>query len=32
LPQLAGGGTPHHDLSLDEFEKREIRLKVSHEF
>ena len=32
LPQLAGSGTPHHDLSLDEFEKREIRLKVSHEF
>ena len=32
LPQLAGGGTPHRSLSLDEFEKREIRLKISHEF
>lgn len=32
LPQLAGGGTPHRSLSLDEFEKREVRLKVSHEF
>jgi hypothetical protein len=32
LPQLFGGGTPHRTLSLDEFEKREIRLKVSHEF
>jgi hypothetical protein len=32
LPQLVGGGTPSRSLSLDEFEKREIRLKVSHEF
>lgn len=32
LPQLVGGGTPHRNLSLDEFEKREIRLKISHEF
>jgi hypothetical protein len=32
LPQLAGGGTPHRSLSLDEFEKREIRLKIAHEF
>ena len=32
LPQLVGGGTPHRSLSLDEFEKREIRLKISHEF
>ena len=32
LPQLAGGGTPHRSLSLDEFEKREVRLKISHEF
>lgn len=32
LPQLVGGGTPRRGLSLDEFEKREIRLKISHEF
>jgi len=32
LPQLVGGGTPHPSLRLDEFEKREIRLKISHEF
>ena len=32
LPQVAGGGTPGRSLSLDEFEKREIRLKIAHEF
>jgi hypothetical protein len=32
LPQLVGGGTRDRSLSLDEFEKREIRLKISHEF
>lgn len=32
LPQLVGGGTPGRSLSLDEFEKREIRLKIAHEF
>lgn len=32
LPQLVGGGTPDRSLSLDEFEKREIRLEIAHEF
>lgn len=32
LPQLFGAGTPGSRRSLDEFEKREIRLRVSHEF
>jgi hypothetical protein len=32
LPQLFGGPGPNGRLSLDEFEKREIRLKVAHEF
>jgi hypothetical protein len=32
LPQLFGRGTPHSTRSLGEFEKREIRLKISHEF
>jgi hypothetical protein len=32
LPQLTGGGAARGSLSLDEFEKREIRLKISHEF
>lgn len=32
LPQLFGRGTPGSSRSLDEFEKREVRLRVSHEF
>lgn len=32
LPQLFGSGTRGSSRSLDEFEKREIRLRVSHEF
>lgn len=32
LPQLRGGPNPDGNRSLDEFEKREIRLKISHEF
>jgi len=32
LPQLVGGPSPHGQRSLDEFEKREVRLKISHEF
>lgn len=32
LPQLFGSPSPGGRLSLEEYEKREIRLKVSHEF
>ena len=32
LPQLFGNPSPRGSRSLDEFEKRQIRLKVSHEF
>jgi hypothetical protein len=32
LPQLFGSGTPRSSRSLDEFEKREIRLRIAHEF
>lgn len=32
LPQLFGSGTQGSSRSLDEFEKREIRLRLSHEF
>lgn len=32
LPQLFGSGTPASGRSLDEFEKREIRFRISREF
>jgi hypothetical protein len=32
LPQLFGGPSRRGRLSVDEFEKREVRLKISHEF
>jgi len=32
LPQLFGGPSPGGSRNLGEFEKREIRLKISHEF
>jgi hypothetical protein len=32
LPQLFGSPSPNGSLALDEFEKRELRLKVGYEF
>ncbi len=32
LPQLSGSPSPHGSLELDDHEKGELRLKISHEF